>query len=225
MLEENPPPEEHDLVLGQFALVGIGPGLDVEAQPEAVKQGLVRAEVVGMAMLKQQFLSGDWATIVNGWRYPPPEIGRYGDNFLFRAADQSLAGIACNDPAEGVYLVAFTDANGDTFKGDAGYQLHFDADGMPPVDSFWSLGMYGPDLNLVANPIDRFSIGDRTHGLVIDEDGGLTIRLQAERPDADDEANWLPSPASDGWFVILRMYLPHPEVIEGAWACPAVTRV
>ena len=33
---------------------------------------------------------------------------------------------------------------------------------MPPVDSFWSLGMYGTDLNLVPNPIERYSIGDRT---------------------------------------------------------------
>ena len=200
MLEENPPPEHHDVVLGQFALVGIGPGLDIEEQPEAVKQGLMRAEVLGMALLKQQFLSGDWATILNGWRYPPPEIGRYGDNFLLRAADQSLAGIACNDPAEGVYLVAFTDADGNTFDGDGRYQLHFEPDGMPPVDSFWSLGMYGPDLNLVANPIDRYSIGDRTVGLDKDPDGGLTINIQAESPGQDTVANWLPSPATDGWF-------------------------
>jgi hypothetical protein len=224
MLEENPPPEHHDVVLEQFALVGIGPGLDVEAQPDAVKQGLIRAEVLGMAMLKQQFMSGDWATIVNGWRYPPPEIGRYGDNFLLRAADQSLAGIACNDPAEGVYLVAFTDAAGNTFEGDDRYRLHFDADGMPPVDSFWSLGMYGPDLNLVANPIDRYSIGDRTAGVVSDPDGGLTIHLQTESPGKDEETNWLPSPATDGWFLILRMYLPRPEVIEATWECPPVER-
>ena len=26
---------------------------------------------IGMALLKRQFLSGDWATVVNGWRYPP----------------------------------------------------------------------------------------------------------------------------------------------------------
>ena len=50
--------------------------LNLEAQPDAVKQGLIRAEVLGMALLKQQFLSGDWATIVHGWRYPPPQIGR-----------------------------------------------------------------------------------------------------------------------------------------------------
>jgi len=223
MLEENPPPDHHDVVLEQFALVGIGPGLDIDEQPEAVKQGLMRAEAVGMALLKQQFLSGDWATIINGWRYPPPEIGRYGDNFLLRAADQSLAGIACNDPAEGVYLVAFTDADGHTFDKDGRYQLHFAADAMPPVDSFWSLGMYGPDLNLVSNPIDRYSIGDRTAGLDLDSDGGLTIYLQAESP-SEGADNWLPSPATDGWFVILRLYLPRPEVIEATWQCPPVVR-
>ena len=48
---------------------------------------------------------------------------------------------------------------------DRRYQMHFDADDMPPVDSFWSLGMYGTDLNLVPNPIERYSIGDRTAGL------------------------------------------------------------
>ena len=112
MLEENPPPAHHDLVLNQFARIGIGPGLDLDAQPDAVKQGLIRAELIGMALLKEQFLSGDWANIVNGWRYPPPETGRYGDDFLLRAADQSLAGITTNDPAEAVYLVNFTDSDG-----------------------------------------------------------------------------------------------------------------
>ena len=225
MLEENPPPAHHDVVLNQFARIGIGPGLDPDDQPEAVKQGLMRAEVLGMALLKQQFLSGDWANIINGWRYPPPEIGRYGDDFLLRAADQSLAGITCNDPAEGVYLVAFTDPDGNKFKGDGHYQLHFDADDMPPVDSFWSLGMYGSDLNLAANPINRYSIGDRTAGLETDSDGGLTIHLQAKSPEADKQANWLPCPEDDDWFMVLRMYLPRPEVIDATWECPPVEEV
>ena len=154
-----------------------------------------------MALLKQQFLSGDWATIVHRWRYPPPEIGRYGDDLLLRAADQSMAGIMCNDPAEGVYLVNFEDASGEKLKADRRYRIHFDADNMPPVDSFWSLGMYGTDLNLVANPINRYSIGDRTAGLSTDADGGLTIWLQSESPGDEDEANWLPSPAEGEWFV------------------------
>jgi hypothetical protein len=67
MLAENPPPPHHALVLDQFACIGVGPGLDVEAQPEVVKQGLVRAAAVGMPLLQQRFSSGDWATVVNGW--------------------------------------------------------------------------------------------------------------------------------------------------------------
>ena len=112
MLAENPPPEHHAVVLGQFARIGVGPGLDVEAQPNVVKQGLTRAAMTGMGLLRQQFLSGEWATVVNGWRYPPPDMGHFGDDFLQRAADQSMAGITANDPAESVYLVNFTDADG-----------------------------------------------------------------------------------------------------------------
>ncbi len=225
MLEENPPPAHHDLVLNQFARIGIGPGLDLDAQPDAVKQGLIRAEVIGMSLLKEQFMSGDWANIVNGWRYPPPETGRYGDDFLLRAADQSLAGITTNDPAEAVYLVNFTDSDGKKLSGDSRYELRFGADDKPPADSFWSLALYGTDMNLVANTADRYSIGDRTAGLKTDSDGGLTIRLQAESPGGDEEANWLPSPTDGEWFLILRMYLPRAEVIEAKWECPPVKRL
>ena len=68
--------------------------------------------MTGMGLLRQQFLSGEWATVVNGWRYPPSDMGHFGDDFLQRAADQSMAGITANDPAESVYLVNFTDAEG-----------------------------------------------------------------------------------------------------------------
>lgn len=40
------------------------------------------------------------------------EIGRFGEDFLFRAADQSMAGIVCNDPADAVYLVPSTTPRG-----------------------------------------------------------------------------------------------------------------
>jgi hypothetical protein len=55
MLAENPPPPEHAILLKQFATIGIGPGLDVDAQPEAVKENLGRALGAGMQLLKQHF--------------------------------------------------------------------------------------------------------------------------------------------------------------------------
>ncbi|MGZ4747532.1 MAG: DUF1254 domain-containing protein [Oryzihumus sp.] len=225
MLAENPPPPHHAVVLGQLARIGIGPGLDVEQQPTTVKQGLTRAALVGMEMLKQQFLSGDWATTVNGWRYPPPREGRFGDDFLSRAADQSMAGITANDPAEAVYLVNFDDANGTKLAPEGTYELHFDADQAPPVDAFWSLSAYtSEDMNLIPNPAHRYSVGDRTPGLKREDDGGLTIYLEPQSPDGH-ETNWLPTSAHHAWFVILRLYRPRSEVVDATWKCPGIARV
>jgi hypothetical protein len=82
MLAENPPPAHHALLLYQFARIGIGAGLDVDEQPEVVRRVLLRAASVGLPLLRQHFLSGVWATQVSGWRYPPPEQGRFGDDYF-----------------------------------------------------------------------------------------------------------------------------------------------
>ncbi|MFI1166761.1 DUF1254 domain-containing protein [Streptomyces sp. NPDC020801] len=224
MLAENPPPKHHEILLKQFAEIGIGPGLDVEAQPESVKQSLIRAAATGVPLLEEQLLSGDWAHVINGWRYPPPQMGRFGDDFLRRAAEQSLVGVAANDPAEAVYLVAFHDAGGAKLS-PGRYELRFERGALPPVDAFWSLTVYDEDRNLVPNPIDRYSIGDRTAGLAADPDGGLTLHLQPGSPGPDRESNWLPTPGQGHWFIGLRMYLPRPEVIDARWECPPINRL
>jgi hypothetical protein len=224
VLAENPPPDHHAIMLRQFAGLGIGRGLDVDAQPDGIKKGLARAAVAGLKILQAQFLSGVWATVVNGWRYPPPNEGRAGDDFLVRAADQSLAGIVANDPAEAVYLVNMQDASGEAFSSDSRYELHFDGEDLPPVDAFWSLTMYKADMNLVPNPANRYAIGDRTAGLVRNDDGGVTIYIQREPPAEDRAPNWLPCPDTGTWFVILRMYQPATEVIDATWKCPGIER-
>ena len=73
------------------------------------------------------------------------------------------------------------------------------------------------------NPIDRYSIGDRTPGLVTAEDGSITLRLQAESPGADLEGNWLPTPAGD-FRPIMRLYQPGPDVLAGHYELPAIRR-
>jgi hypothetical protein len=224
MLAENPPPAHHEVLLKQFAEIGVGPGLDVEEQPQAVKDGLIRAAETGGPMLKQQIFSGHWAHFVNGWRYPPPQMGRFGDDFLKRAADQSMIGIAANDPAEAVYLTTFNDADGNELIGDGRYELRLPKDDLPPVDAFWSLTVYGDDLNLVPNDADRYAVGDRTPGLAFNPDGGLTLHLQPEPPEEAKESNWLPIPRTGGWFAVLRLYRPHAEVVDARWECPPLTR-
>jgi DNA sulfur modification protein DndE len=67
--------------------------------------------------------------------------------------------------------------------------------------------MYGSDFQLVKNPINRFSIGDRTKGLVYKPDGSLDIYIQSTLP-AGEEGNWLPSPPSGLFRINYRIYLP-----------------
>ena len=79
-------------------------------------------------------------------------------------------------------------------------------------------------MNLIPNAADRYSVGDRTPDLRWDQDGGLTIHLQPEPPSGDGKPNWLPTSATDPWFVILRMYRPHPEVIAARGNAPESPR-
>jgi hypothetical protein len=81
-----------------------------------------------------------------------------------------------------------------------------------------------PKYLLVANPIDRYSIGDRTPGLEVADDGSLTIYLQHESPGPDKEANWLPAPAGD-FRPVMRMYQPRAEVLSGDYKLPAIEKV
>ena len=102
-----------------------------------------------------------------------------------------MGGIIANDPAEAVYLVNQEDGDGNRLAGDRRYELRFEHDTLPPVDSCWSLTMYKEDMNLVPNPANRYAVGDRTAGLQRDPDGAVTISIQAESPGERKEANWL----------------------------------
>ena len=91
----------------------------------------------------------------------------------------------------------------------------------PPAKAFWSVTMYDLTTNLVDNPLDRYSIGDRTPDLKRNEDGSLTIYIQSDYPGESRESNWLPAP--DGPFrMAMRIYLPEEEVLDGRWNPPAL---
>ena len=89
------------------------------------------------------------------------------------------------------------------------------------MGAFCSLTMYRcSDCLLVANPIHRYSIGDRTTGLQHGADGSLAIRLQAEDPGSD--VNWLPAPKDELSYVVLRLYEPHADHLEMRFDYPPI---
>ncbi|MEU6677709.1 DUF1254 domain-containing protein [Streptomyces sp. NPDC046925] len=124
---------------------------------------------------------------------------------------------------EAAYAMTWTDAEGHPLEGENAYTLRFEKP--PPVDAFWSLTMYdAQDRRLVPNPVDRYSIGDRTPGLTYADDGSLTLHLRQQRPTDDKTAaNWLPTP-SGRFRPLLRMYTPRAAVFNGTYELPRIHR-
>jgi hypothetical protein len=75
----------------------------------------------------------------------------------------------------------------------------------------------------VANPINRYSIGNETPGLVQGASGSLTIVVSASRPSLTD-MNWLPAPTG-AFSLVLRVYDPTPSVLDGSWSPPAIQAI
>lgn len=104
------------------------------------------------------------------------------------------------------------------------YTIHFPAGQLPPAQFFWSATMYRlPERLLVANPLDRYSIGDRSPGLTYNDDGGLTLYVQHDAPDDPQQtANWLPAPKGP-FTVAVRVYGGKPALVDGSWHLPELT--
>ena len=148
-----------------------------------------------------------------------------GTRYLDRAVGVEVGGIIPNVPKQAFYGQWTKDASGAVMDGSkAKYTFTFPKGQLPPVRFFWSLTMYDIKTRLlVDNPINRYSIGDRTEGLKRDPDDGLTIYVQKESPGKDKESNWLPAP--DGpMSIISRMYGPDPRILDRSYKFPDPVR-
>jgi hypothetical protein len=153
----------------------------------------------------------------NGWNTGRDAYG-FGDDIVKRAAGAKF-GLGGHQAIENRSYIAQNDSQGSPLNGTRPLQLRLAADNMPPCDAFWSLTAYGTDMYLVANEIDRWSISDRTPGLVYADDGSLTLYLSAEPPDVRE--NWLPVPAGP-YLLGMRVYEGQPEVVACEWFPPAM---
>lgn len=225
-MAENPPDARHAVLLKQFSDIGVGPGLDVDKLDPATRRGLVRAAREGWRLMQAAATGGHhMKTVGGGWRYSPRSFGltSEADDLLVRGSLQSMIGITANTPEESIYLNTSKDGAGKPLQGGKRYIMHFAPDALPDVKAFWSLTLYGADRNFIDNPINRYSLGDRSPGLKRDADGGLTIYIQPDSPGRERESNWLPtSTAQPYYYAILRAYMPGPSLLTQSWVPPAL---
>jgi hypothetical protein len=216
---------EKDL-MARFAKLNIGAGRNFDAarlSPElkkAIEDGMADAWAEFEDFKKKQF---DTGKVTSGDLFGTREYLK--NNYLYRMA-AAVIGIWGNSRQEAMYPAYTVDSSGQ--KLDAArnrYTLRFAADQLPPVNAFWSLTMYElPSSLLVANPINRYLINSpMLQDLKRDADGGLTLYIQHDSPGKDKESNWLPAP--NGPFVMfMRLYLPKPAALDGAWKQPPLQR-
>lgn len=236
-----PPPTEENPFVARLEPLGLladeSPYVDPDPKLAAM---LKAAQANGQAIIP--VIAKQGAKTVNGWasaahlfdynlyRLGPgtidaPEWKQTDSKVVYAmravAADGGLWG---NHGYEAYYAWCFVDGDGNQLNGANTYVVHFDE--MPPAKAFWSVTMYDtPKYYLVENPIERYSIGDRTPGLVKNADGSLDLYLQRTEPtDANQKANWLPTPEGD-FRPLVRIYLPEASVLNGTYTLPPITKV
>lgn len=221
LLAQNPPHLTDFSVLARIARIGVGSrhNFDVAALGEggvaALDAGKKQALAEFAAVLPQM------GTIANGWSLNTNSIGVYGNYYLKRAI-VAMVGLGANPPEDAIYPFAVADATGAPTVGGVNYLLHFDAADLPPVSAFWSLTMYDAEGFQIANPLNRFAIGGRD-SLRYGSDGSLDLHIQPDDPGGDRSANWLPSPPSGAIRMMLRLYAPALQALDGRWVPPAIT--
>jgi hypothetical protein len=214
-----PPVASEQALLARFAKIGIGPGKPFDATK--LSPEMRQAIGAGVADGKQALAASEKSTTSSFDLFGSRED--LGDNYIKRATAAAM-GIYGNSKEEAVYVGTRLDGDQRQLLGAQPYVLHFDKKDLPPAKFFWSMTMYDlPGRHLVANPIHRYSIGDRTEGLKYGADGSLDIYLQHGSPGPDKQANWLPAPEG-AYNVIMRIYGPDPSVLDGAWKLPLPAR-
>ena len=196
-------------------------GFDPSALSDGEKKSLAQAITDGEAMLAAK--SAGMGKTVNGWQLSPVLDEYFGTDYLFRAAIGYQA-MFVNTTIETYYPGVFTDADGKALDGSAGsYTITFPKGKTPPVGAFWSVTLYDTKKRLmVDNSINRYKIGSADN-LKAESDGSTVIYIQADSPGNDKESNWLPAPKA-GFYMLMRMYQPDIEVLNGQYVIPGVVK-
>jgi hypothetical protein len=209
-LAVNPPTSQAQRAL--FAggeRLGVGPLLRPTRSADAATIGVLdRGAAAGAARIAGQRAksAGPWGVDL--------VTGRYGERLLLRAQVARL-GWGANVPEESLYALARQDSNGWLLHGSNRYVVPLAAR-VPPVDAFWSLTAYGPDMFFAEHPAGRYAITRRAEAR---DDTRIVVAHTA--PDDVPAAEWLPVP-SGPFVLMLRLYLPRPEAIDGTYRFPEI---
>lgn len=212
----------------RFTEIGIKAGqpFDLNKLTEQQMTDLNEGIQSGVIKIKQQL--ENMGETENGWQVSTKGFGDRAalkGDWTVRAA-AAMAGIFGNDAVEAMYPITKVDSEDQPLDGSKhNYTLTFPADGLPPVNAFWSVTMYDAKTQLlIENPINRYLINSpMLPDLKKNSDGSITLYIQKDSPGKELESNWLPAP-NGPIYLVMRLYWPKNEALSGEWKPPAVIR-
>src|SRR5262245_13195055 len=133
------------------------------AHARTLRNDVVQGSLIGwrLAFVTAKMFAKVKATNINGW-ITMYGCGMPGNGMVLRAAHAQIFPGPVNVPQEAMYWWANADGAGHTLSGRHDYIMHFPAGGLPPNDAFWSLTMGNAKNYFVPNPINRYSVRDRS---------------------------------------------------------------
>ncbi len=221
ILKLQPPHITDQPIIARMQRIGLEPGksFDLGRADPVVRKALESAPADAQALMAWKLPT--IARVVNGWSLNTDTMGVYGNYYLKRAIVAQI-GLGANLPEDAVYPINLTDAAGQKLDGANAYRLHFDKGVTPPARAFWSITLYDEQGYQVANPLNRFALSSWMP-LVFNDDGSLDLLFQTESPGPAKQANWLPAPKGP-FNVLMRLYAPEAEALNGKWNPPPVTK-
>lgn len=222
LLVQNPGYDGDAPVLEALSTIGVGAGLTFD--PSILGEDAAERWKAMLSGLTAELTeSSDQFMVNNGsFRFMGEPISRFGQEYDYRAL-VAIGGFGANPVDVAVYMkTGFDDAH-EALNAENKYILHFEPDALPPHEEngFWSITAYGDDDFLIDNPLDRYSISDRSE-FILNPDGSLDLYLQSDEP-AEGTANWLPT-GNEGFHLFMRIYLPDETVLDGSWKAPTLTK-
>ncbi len=225
LAEERPPVTDLALLL-RIAPLGVGPdatfnaGAFSDSEREAIAAGVAEARALVIDPRNR-------GQAVQGWYYPGPTLGIWGQDYGARAV-VARTGLAALPRNEAMYMRPEGSDGNALYDGRKMWRIHFAPGQLPPVSGFWSLTMYErtPDGQsfFTENALKRYAIGNRTPGLKTNDDGTLDIWIGHDDPGPERQANWLPAPAGP-FTMTLRAYLPDRSLLNGDYRLPPLSAV
>lgn len=214
--------KDEEALVYRFRTIGVAGNSTVDQvlADDSLKAGIEQGFIEAKAVIKASM--GQNGRRVGAWS-EPVDIGRYGFNYLYRAAVNTL-GTGANVIDENHPFTSFIDGDGDRLDGSRGdYRLVLSPP--PPSRFFWSVTVYDATTQeLVPNALRRYLIGDRTTELQRGKDGSIVIVFSRKLRDHPKGVNVLPVP-SGPFYVAIRVQGPSAAIRNGEWRPSAIQKM